>query len=248
MTKKKMFSSPPDLKKYPPVTRNYQQIAHKLLQLNKANPGKPPIDCNTIITVAYELMDSIRNDKEFFLKNIYENAFMSENRKMIENLQMQITNFIEENMSSDQLPIDLSDVRYVEQKAILDMKNEFLSIINKDTPMEGAIQFFFELHASVSELLENKRLENDQYSKNQTDELLNSILMQFNKVEELSKDDLRSPMLMENLEGVFLSLLDHYNQIAKGIYRCKLGSPQTRPSPKTFPSSSSATTKSSSAK
>lgn len=169
-------------------------------------------------------MDCIKNEKEFFLKNIYENAFMSENRKMIENLQMRITNFIEENMSSDQLPVDLSDVRYVEQKAVLDMKNEFLTIINKETPMEGAIQFFFELHASVTELLETKRLENDEYSKNQTDELLNSILLQFNKVDELSKDDLRSPMLMENLEGVFLSLLDHYNQIAKGIHKCKTNS------------------------
>jgi hypothetical protein len=226
MTKKKLFSSPPDLKKYSLITRNYHQIAQKLLILNRSNPTKSPIDCNTIITIAYELMDCIRNDKEFFIKNIYENAFMSENRKMIENLQMRIMNFIEENMSSDQLPVDLSDLRYVEQKAILDMKSEFLSIINKDTPMEGAIQFFFELHASVAELLESKRLLNDDYSKNQTDELLNSILMQFNKVEELSKDDLRSPMLMENLEGVFLSLLEHYNQIARGIHKCSPTSPR----------------------
>lgn len=151
---------------------------------------------------------------------------MSENRKMIENLQMRIMNFIEENMSSDQLPVDLSDVRYVEQKAILDIKSEFLSIINKDTSMEGAIQFFFDLHASVTELLESKRQENDEYSKIQTAEQINSILQQFNKVDELSKDDLRSPMLMENLEGLFLSLLDHYNQIAKGIYKCTRGSPR----------------------
>lgn len=196
-------------------------ISNKFGELNKTHMNRPVIFCHTIITLSYELIDSFKNEEIFHLRNIYENSIMSENRKNIENLQTKLIETIEDVMAEDLLPVELSDVRYVDQKIYLDVKNQFLDNISKDTPMEGVVQFLFELQTALFEILENKRLENEEVSKVKSRELVSSILQQFNKVEDLTIDDLRSPMLMDNLEELMISLLEQYEESAKGPYKCK---------------------------
>ena len=209
-------------KKGEPLHKFYPSISNKLVTLNYAlSKMKVTIDCNTVMTLCLEMIDHLPKEKPFYLQQIYESALMSENRKLVESLQMRLVEMLEQNLDSEQLPVPCEDFAAVETKLQDEMNSGFLSIINKATPIRGGLEFYFELQNNIREIIEGLKTQNNDAAKEEAKELMESVLQQIKDVETISKDDLRSPMLLENLEETVVSLVSHFLETAQGNYKCR---------------------------
>lgn len=180
------------------------------------------MDCNTLLTLCLEIIDALQNESKYYLQGLYENALLSENRKMMENLQTKLFNNVEEFLSDDQLPVSCEDVKYTQDKVTQEMNQEFFQGINPLTMGKPAIEFYYELQTNVGDLLHRKQVQNDELSAQLCKNHLDSILQQITDVNEISSDDLRSPFLMANLEELFNSLITDYLNKTKGTSQCRL--------------------------
>jgi hypothetical protein len=208
-------------KKSEPLSKFYPAIANKLITLNYAiSKNKEPIDCNTVLTLCLEMIDHLPKEKQFYLHQIYESALMSENRKMVENLQTRLVEMLEQNLDSEQLPVLSEDIAAVELKLQDEMNSGFLSSINKATPIKGGLEFYYELQNNIREIVDGLKSNNDEAARQEAKELMENLLQQIKDAETMSKEDLRSPMLMENLEETVVSLIGHYLETAQGNFKC----------------------------
>lgn len=208
-------------KKGESLNKFYPAISNKLVTLNYAlSKMKEPIDCNTVLTLCLEMIDHLPKEKTFYLQQIYESALMSENRKMVENLQTRLVEMLEQNLDSEQLPVPCEDFTAVEAKLQDEMNSGFLSSINKATPVRGGLEFYFELQNNIREIIDGLKTQNNEAAKEEAKELMESLLQQIKDVETISKEDLRSPMLMDNLEETVVSLVSHFLETAQGNYKC----------------------------
>lgn len=190
---------------------------------------KEPIDCNTVLTLCLEMIDHLPKEKTFYLQQIYESALMSENRKMVENLQTRLVEMLEQNLDSEQLPVPCEDFTAVEAKLQDEMNSGFLSSINKATPVRGGLEFYFELQNNIREIIDGLKTQNNEAAKEEAKELMESLLQQIKDVETISKEDLRSPMLMDNLEETVVSLVSHFLETAQGNYKCSISASNDSP-------------------
>lgn len=199
-----------------------QAIAKKLLYLNKVHEGRPILDTNTVLTLFLEISDALQSSSKFYLHSIYESALLSENRKMMENLQVKLMAEVEEVLSQDLMPVPEEDVKYIQEKVSLEMNAEFLEKLNQHTPGKPALEVYYEMQTNLQELLSSRIKENDEMSHQLCKNHLDSTLGQIAEVESLSEEDLRNPLLMMNLEGLFTDLMAEYVEKAKGKSKCIL--------------------------
>lgn len=197
-------------------------IAKKLLQVNASHDGRPPLDCNTVLTLCLEIIDSLQNDTPYYMQSIYESALLSENRKMMESLQGRLTNQIEDVLNEDLMPVPAEDVRYIQEKTLQDMNTEFMEGLNPQTMGKAALEFYLELQTNVQDFLSEKLKENDELSFRNCREFLDNALEQISSVDNLSEMDLRSPLLMVNLDDMFTTLINNYLNRTKGASQCML--------------------------
>lgn len=224
-------------KKGEPLSKFYPSISNKLFTLNYAvSKMKVPIDCNTVLTLCLEMIDHLPKEKHFYLQQIYESALMSENRKMVENLQTRLVEMLEQNLDSEQLPVPCEDFASVELKLQEEMNSGFVSSINKATLVKGGLEFYFELQNNMREIIDGLKAQNEEAAKQEAKELMENLLEQLKDVESIPKDDLRSPMLMENLEEKVVSLIGHYLETAQGNYKRTLLFDTDQLLSETFPS------------
>lgn len=191
-------------------------ITKKLLDLNKAHLGRPPMDTSTLLTLCLEIIDALQSDSKYFMQSLYENALLSENRKMMENLQSKLYSNVEEMIGDDQLPVNCEDLKYTQEKIMQEMNQDFLEGINPLTMSKPALELYYELQNNVTDLLNRKQSQNDEMSAETCKNHLDSLLQQLTDVKELSADDLRSPFIMSNLEELFLSIITDYLNKTKG--------------------------------
>lgn len=223
ITKKKLFSSQIDASKV------YSTLASKILNLNRSIKSKPSLDCNTVLTISLDIIDSLQNDRAFYLQQLYESALMSENRKMVENLQSRLLSSLENALGTEQLPVPADDFRYNEQKINQEMNKGFMDNVNKDTHMKAGLEFYFELQANINEMLEAKRIDNEEVGKREAKNLMDSLFLQIKGVDQYSAEDLRSQVLVEALEENVQNLISQYFEVAKGNYKCKIDDNFIRP-------------------
>lgn len=197
-------------------------IAKKLVQVNSSHDGRPPLDCNTVLTLCLEIIDALQNDTPYYMQTIYESALLSENRKMMESLQSDLTNQIEDIINEDMMPVPIEDIRYAQEKILHEMNTQFLEGLNQLTMGKPALEFYFELQNNVQDYLSNKIKENDDLSLTTCKNFLDDALGQITEVEDLTEADLRSPLLMVNLEDMFTSLIDNYVNKTRGSSQCML--------------------------
>lgn len=191
-------------------------IAARVADLNRSNRKRRVLECNTILTLCLELLDALPSERVFYLRDIYESALMSENRKMIEALQARVNNMVEFTVSTDQMPMPVEDIKFAEVKALQEINNEMKDNLHKDTQVKAGLEFYYEVQANTAQLFEQKRNENEELSKNLCHELIDEMISAIAPVEELTDENLRNPQLMENLEEHISNLLVKYSEDARG--------------------------------
>lgn len=184
--------------------------------MNKVHEGRPLLDSNTVLTLFLEISDALQNNSIFYLQEIYESALLSENRKMMESLQVKLISEIEEVINQDTMPVSDEDIKYIQEKVAHEMNTEFLEKLNQNSPGRAALEVYFEMQTNVQEFLNSRIKENTEISYNLCKNQLDSTLSQIAEVENLGEEDLRNPLLMVNLEGLMTDLMAEYLEKTKG--------------------------------
>lgn len=191
------------------------------MNLNKLHDGRPLLDTNTVLTLFLEISDALQNNSKFYLQEIYESALLSENRKLMESLQVKYISEIEEVINQDTMPVSDEDIKYVQEKVFHEMNTEFLEKMNQNSPGKAAVEVYVEMQTNVQEFLNSRIKENEEISSNLCKDQLDSGLSQIAEVENLGEEDLRNPLLMINLEGLMTDLIIEYLEKTKGKNQCK---------------------------
>lgn len=179
------------------------------------------MDCSTLLTLCLEIIDSLQNDTKYYMQGLYENALLSENRKMMENLQTKLYSKVDEMITDDFMPFAIEDIKYAQDQTLTEMNQEFLEKINPMTLGKPTLECYYELQTNITDLLHRKQTSNEEISTNICKEFLDTKLQQLTEVKEISPDDLRSPFLMSNLEELFQSIITEYFNTTKGGSQCK---------------------------
>jgi hypothetical protein len=173
-----------------------------------------------LLTACLEMIDCFENDRDFYLESIYENSIMSDNRKVVEEIIENQTNKMEELFRADLLPMNLDDLKYIEQKAIQEVNSQFADRTNDKTSFKPGMECYLEMIININEILESKKELNDNESNSYTKNLVDAMLQQVTEVESLTDDHLRNPALMDNLVELLESLVYNFIENTKGSNKC----------------------------
>lgn len=172
-----------------------------------------------IMSIILEVSDSIKNNRTYYLEEIYNSAKMSVVRNLVENFQSRMLEKINEEL--EHLPVDAETLREIRLISIQDSRKPFDEDCFKDIKFHAALPFYYELINNVSDLIERKREENEKISNDTSYDLVNTMLERITEVDQIPEESLESPSLFSDLAAMFKEYLNIYSSTVQGTVKRK---------------------------
>ena len=146
---------------------------------------------------------------------------MSQARKIVENLQSQLIEKFSDHLGPENYPVDediFTDFKEeLRDRIRIDIRKECF----KDLKFFEGIGFVQNTQNSLEEFLESCKKENNEASKNMADAMVEAMLDQVTKIDDIPDESLAGDMVFENLENLFLDLLGSYYSNIHGPFKGK---------------------------
>lgn len=179
------------------------------------------INGGIILALFLEITDSISNKKTFYYEDIYKSAKMSQARKIMENLQTHLIDKFSDILNEENYPQEdevLNECNHeLKERLAFEIKHECFN----DLKFVNGIKFIQNTKNSVDEFLEGCKRENDEASRSMADDMVEIMLDQVTKIEDIPSESLKGDMIFENLENLFMDLLGSYYSDIRGPFKGK---------------------------
>jgi len=172
-----------------------------------------------ILGLLMEFPNAFKNSHEVYFEEISINSKVSAARKYIESKQHSLIEEIQRELSDDKLPLEEKEIDCIWETALESFKNLVESNALRDITIGDSKTLIVQYLQQSFELISSKKFQNLRMSQQLSDSLGEAIFDQMTDVDNLSVEDLSSPLLYENLQAAILDLLTFYKEHANGPSR-----------------------------
>lgn len=174
------------------------------------------------MSLLLEISDALKNDKDFFLAEIYRSAKMSIIRNLIETFQSNALSKLGNELEDKKLPVENETINDLKTMMIEDSRRQFDKDCFNNTNFKAVMPFYSELINSITDFIEKKKKQNNEISDKDAYNLVESMIGQIVDVDEMPNDTIANPGVFGDLESMIRDCLRIYFENVKGTQKCNL--------------------------